>query len=428
MASKKPASKPAAVAKKTAKAAPAPAAAETIVFEAGQFVQFNGYGEDVPAEEQVLVAGEIYPVTDVTEDGHPVVQFPNPDFNEGKKEHPKTNPATLEVECFPDEVELVDAPEEATEEETAAAEAAAEPEAAPAAKKTTAKKAPAKEAAAEAAPAAKKSAPKKAAAKAAPEPEPEEAEGEDALVELENEDPEVLALVEGSEDLIGTAQELEANVATTEYQLGGVLRHILQTKAFTQMVDEDGKRIEDFDEPGAFKVFLTQYFNMGYRKAMYLIQIYESFTLAGIENPADAVAQIGWTKASKIAALMIEEGQDPAELLQLAQDNTVEDLSTALKEQVTVGGTKGEGGTQAKRITFKFRLWEEEAASTNAILEEAVERLGLKDIGEALVQIVQEWGTTNAGGTAEQEDAPSQAAPKKTAAKAPAKRATAKAA
>lgn len=425
MATKKPATKPAAApAKKAAKAAPA---TNEAVFEAGQYVEFLGYDESVPANEQVLETGEVYPVSDVTEEGNPIVRFDNPEFNPEKKEHPKTNPATLEVECFPEEVKVVDAPEETAEEteetEEVAEETVAEEPVKPAATKGKGKTA--KAAPTEAAP-AKKSAAKKTAAKAAPEPEQTE-EGSGELVELENEDPEVLALVEGSEDLIGTAQELEANVATTEYQLGGVLRHILQTRAYTEMVDDKGKRITDFDEPGAFKVFLEQYFNMGYRKAMYLIQIYECFTLAGIENPADRVAAIGWTKASKIAKALAEEGANVDELLQLAEENTVEDLSTALKEQVTVGGTPASGGTQAKRITFKFRLWEEEAASVNAILETATEQLGLKDIGEAMAHIVQEWGNQNAGGVAEQEDAPVQSAPKKTAAKAPAKRATAKA-
>lgn len=428
MATKKPTAKPAAK-----KAEPAAAA-----FEVGQNVLFKGYGDDVPAEEQHLTEGHVYPVAELTEDGHPVVRFANPSFDPSKKEDPKKNPATLEVECFPEEVEVTD--EAVTEDAEADAEttedaAEAVEEAAPAKTKAPAKgKAKTTEAAPAETTKAKASAkPAPTKAKAKTEAPAEETEGDDGeLAPLENEDPEVLALVEGSEDLIGTAQELEANVATTEYQLGGVLRHILQTKAYQNMEQDVGKgktkRIADFDEPGGFKLFLSQYFNMGYRKAMYLIQIYESFTLAQIENPAEAVAQIGWTKASKIAALLIEEGANVEELLELAAENTVEELSVALKEQVKVGGTAGEPGTTAKRITLKFRLWEEEGASVNAILEEAATQLGLKDIGEAMAHIVQEWGANAAGGTAEQEDAPAQTAPaKKTTAKAPVKRATAKA-
>lgn len=416
--------------KPAAKAAPAPAPVEAEI-AVGSQVRFLGYPDDTPDNERVLTEGEVYEVSGITEPegddpgGNPILTIDNPDFNPKKKENPDTNPKHLEVEVFPEEVELVE--EEAEQAEEAAAPA---PAPAPAAKKgakaaaapAAAKSAPAKsgKAAAKSAPA--KAAPAKKGAKKAEPEQAEEAADPDALPELENEDAEVLALIEQSDNLIETAQTLEANAATAEFQLGGVLYHIKKDKAYLEL--EGG---EEYAETGGFQKFLAEYFNIEYRKAMYLIDIYVNFSLAGIEAPAETVARIGWAKASKIARLMTAEGQNPEELIELAENNTVVDLSSALREQVEVGGTRT-AGEKKTRVTLRFRLFEEEGKTTEEILKACAEKQGLKDIGEALVFIVNDWATNNT--EVAQSAAPRQAAPaaKKAVAKAaPAKRAAVKA-
>lgn len=387
-----------------AAAAPAAEVQEEVAFEVGGSIKFLGYGADVPEGEQILVADEVYEIVDVTEDGNPVVRIDNPEFNEKKKEDAEKNPRFVEVEALPNEVELVEA------EEAEVAEAAAPVAAKTAPKGKAAAAAPAAKTAPKGKPApAAKTAPKGKGAVAKPK-EVVEVKDEDDLPELEGEDADVLALVNGSEDLIATAQELEANVAATEWQLGGILYHIRKDKLHREVTDEKGKKVKAYSENGGFAAFLLDFFNIDYRKAMHLIKIYVNFTQAQIENPSEVVATIGWTKASKIAPVMIEEGADANELVELATNNTVADLSEAIKEQVTVGGTKGEKGEKKSRITMKFRYFEEEAATVNGILETAMETLGLKDIGEALAHIVQEWATTN-GGEAQAEAAPAQTKP-----------------
>lgn len=398
--------------KGTTKAAPAPAQEEAEGFEKGQRIKFLGYGPDVKEEEQVLAADEIYEVVDVTEEGNPVVRIENPDFDSKKKENANTNPKFLEVEALPEEVELV---EEVAEGEGApAAEAEAAPaQAAPARGKG--KATAAEKPAAKTETKGKATAPAKAKGKAVAKPEPVDADAEqkdeDDLPELENEDENVLDLIKGNDDIIAVAQDLEAQVGQTEWQLGGLLYHIRKDKLHRTLTDDKGKPIAEYSEKGGFAAFLRDYFNLDYRKAMYLIEIYVNFTQAGIEDAAGVVARIGWTKASKIAKPLIAEDANVDDLIELAETSTVADLSEAIKEQVTVGGTKGEGGEKKTRITMKFRYFEEEAESINAILEAAKEQLGLKDIGEALSHIVQEWATEHAGGAAEVETAaPSQKA------------------
>ena len=409
---------------KAAEAAPV----EEAAFEAGQSVKFLGYGEDVPDNERVLEEGVVYEIIEVTENGNPLVEIENPDFNPKKKENAETNPKLIQVECFPEEVEVVEAEEEAAAEEAPAKPAAktagkgkaAATKEAPAAKTTA--KGGAKGKAAEAP--AKKTAAKKGAAK--PEPEVADEEKVDPLeVDLDNEDAEIVALVEGSDDLIATVQELEAEVGHTEWKMAGLLYHIKKAKTYLEIEGAAESGYDDGVE--GFRKFLLDYFNIDYRKAMYLIEIYVNFTLAGIENPGEVVATLGWTKAQKIAKPMLIEGQDPAELVELAEQTAANDLSEIIKERVSVGGEKGTAGEKKKRITLKFRFFEAEAATVETVLNSVKDELGLKDVGDALLHIISEYDATHSGAAAEEAPAQTKAAATPAAKKVAAKKATAKA-
>jgi hypothetical protein len=396
--------------------APAPAVEETeATIEVGSQVKFLGYPEGTEEADMLLTADEVYTVTSLTEasedgqdpGGDPVVTIDNPNFNKKLKES-ADNPKQIDVAVFANEVELVEAEAEAEVEAApapapaAAKKAAAKAAPAKAAAKTPAAKAPAAKAAA--APGKKVAAAKKAAAVKTPEAEVEEPEEVDILdTDLQNEDPEVVALIEGSENLVELAQTLDAEVAANEYKLGGVLFHVRKDKAYEAIAEE-------YKENKGFDKFLADHFNVGYRKAMHLIKAYAALNIAGIENASAYMAELGWTKISKIAPAVLKS-EDPGtlatELLELAKTNTVEELSEVIKEQSTVGAVKT-GGTKVTKHTFKFRLTEEAGASVNAILEAAKEQLGLKDIGDALVQIVTEWGTQNAGVQPTAKQAPAQ--------------------
>lgn len=229
------------------------------------------------------------------------------------------------------------------------------------------------------------------------------------------EDAGVLAMIEGDVDLISVAQGLESEVASNEYRLGGILYHIKKNKLHLA-VDKKGKLIEpEYGEPGGFKKFLMDNFNLDYRKATYLIDIYVNFTLAGIENAAEVVGNIGWTKASKIAKPLGLEGADVDGLLDAAEKNTVADLSTIVKEQFTVGGTPGTPGTPGttvSRTTLKFRYVEEEAAVLEDALKAIADQFGLSPEA-ALYQVVTDAHATMLAGGEEQEEPEVQTTPAK---------------
>lgn len=422
-----PVKKPAAV-KKAAAAPVAP------VIEQGSVVRFLGYDESVPEDQRILNAGDEIVVHEVADDGKGnavyIIRIDNPDFNAKKKENPETNPKEIETELFAEEVEFVAASAEELEGEAEAegeaegevegeaaegeGEAAEGEEAGEAEAETAAEEAPApttKRAAATAKTAPAKTAPTKTVVKGGKkEVKPvlktpaivEDAE-EDTLPDLENEDADVVALVSENEDLVALAQNLESDIGTTEYRIGGVLYHIKKSGSYKDLDPT-------FKEKKGFAAFLSQYMNIEYRKAMYLIEIYVNFNLAGIENAAERVAAIGWTKASKIAKLLNVDGQNPEELLTLAAESTVPELSEAITVQnVRVGGTAGE---KKKRVMLKFSYFEDEGTGIADIIKGAMEQHGLQTEAEALALIVNEWATQSGGAVqADIATAPVQSAP-----------------
>jgi len=385
-------------------------------FNVGGTVKFLGYQDDVPADEQVLEEGKVYTVVEVNpEDKSLVLETENPDFNPKKKES-ESNPQTLMVDVFEDEVEEVedeseeeadeDEAEEAPKAKAAPAKAKAKAKAAPveeeaeeeeeeeeeeeapkakakakpAAKAKTAAK-PAAKAAAKAKPAAKA---KVAAKKAAPSSKAEKPEEVEQYPALESEDEEITALVEGAESVLELAEELVEEGAELDYKLGGVLYHVRLSKEYQSL---DAR----YAENGGFGLYVKERLNVEYRKAMYLIDIYYKFNLFGID--AEKVKEIGWTKASKIAAVMSEDNAE--ELVELAEKSTVADLQDTIKEDYVEKGGSKTAGEKKKRVTFKFRLFEDQASLVTEVLNTVAKDMGVKDLSAAFEHIVAEWAAEN---------------------------------
>ncbi len=372
---------------KSAAAKSAPVAKTAAV---GNFVEFLGYDEGVPENERLLAQGGVYEAIEVTEAGV-VVKFDNPDFDAKKKVDAEKNPQFLETEVFNTECKVVDAPADAT----------------PAATATVTKIKSGKTPKIPAAPAAKEKAvkePKAPKVKAVKPPKPPKVVvDKDALPDLTEaqEDADVLAIVNESEDLVATAQELEGNIGKNEYHLGGVLYHIKKSGDYKTLNPA-------YAENAGFAAFTKDYLNVDYRKAMELIRIYTTFSLLGIENPAERVSAIGWSKAAKIVNPLQEEGAVAEDLLKLAEENTSADLSLAINEQkVNVGGTKG---VAVKKVTIKLRYFEAEASSIMMAISTAKNKQSLASDEDALAFIIDEWMLGN-GGEATAAEAPSQKAP-----------------
>lgn len=400
---------------------------------AGSYVRFLGYGEDVPEEERLLEEGALYEVQEMvseSEDGSgpavcPVLKVDNPDFDESKKPNPKTNPSTLEVTAFPEEVELatdeeVEAYFAEEQEEQEEQEEAPAPEEKPAAKaakgKAAAAEKPAGKGKAADKPAAKtakgKAAEKpatKGKAKAKAEEEQEETAPKTDVPDLDHEDEGVLAIVNEAEDLIGEVQDREASIATTEYEMGGLLYHIKRNPELWQSLDPA------FAEEGGWKSFVDAYFNLGYRKATQLIAIYVEFNQSGLTNPGEVVSALGWSKAAKLCGYLNKEDVDQAELIKTAEETAAADLSTVLKETYTEGGSGGEKGASKTRIKLRLSFEEERGKIVEDILADATAQFGSPTTEDALFEILSEWRSMNVAGAGNQaaEEQEEQAAPRK---------------
>ena len=396
-AAAKPAAKPAVKAAPAAKATPAPKATPAAKpaaakpapkakkaqvpteLDAGVIVVFAGYADDVPTEERIIPDGHRASIIEVVpgeQDGDEpsyIIRIPNPDFNPELAEDPDTNPAEIETSAFAAELQI-------DEDQTPVDAAAAPVETAPTTQVKNGKV---------------KAAPK---AKQEVAVDPAAGPADDELPELAQEDATVLALVEEAQaqegGVIGLAQDMEAEIETKNFQMGGILYHIKRDGAFAELD-------ERYAESGGFQLFVEDHFGFGYRKAMNLIDIYVTLNQLQIEDAAALVAEIGWTKASKIVATMDEENAN--DLIELARNNTVQALTDAIKSQsVEVGGTPGEKKT---RVTLKLKYWEDEAANITETLTAVKEAQGLKTVEEAFAYIVTEFNMSQG------EAAPAEAAP-----------------
>ncbi len=392
----------------------------------GGKVVFNGYGDDVPEDSQYLNPGDTYEIAEVGDNNTLCIEIDDPGYNPKKPVSDSNQPTILvevlfdEVSPAEDEEEEAPAPkakakaapvkaapapkgkakaappeeeegaeeaEEEAEEEEAEEAPAPKAKAKPAAKakpEVKEKAAPAKAkpaAKGKAAPAAKGKASAKPAVKgkaAAKDVAPAAEHDADKYEELDNEDEDVLAMVNDSEDICALAQEMALDLVSKEYQLGGVLYHVLTSKAYED-VDPSYK------ERGGFMKYAEEQLGVGSRKAYNLVDIYYKFNLYGISG--ETVQSIGWTKASKIAAVMDDTNAE--DLVALASENTVQDLVETIKESYVERG--GEKGEKKLKIAFKFRLFEDQATAVKSAVEQARENLGLKTLDDAFEYIVMEW-------------------------------------
>jgi len=201
------------------------------------------------------------------------------------------------------------------------------------------------------------------------------------VLEEDEEDEEIIGLVQDAtaDELCELAAELDEESALSEFKLAGILYHVKKDKAFRQI--DDGR----YDVDGGFAQYCEEELAVGYRKAQYLIKIYTVGTRYGLN--AEQVAEMGWTKAAVIVDSMDEDNAE--KLIELAGENTVTDLKDTIKESYT---KKGKDEREiVKRITFKFRLAEDAAASVDGYLEQAGEQLGLKKPEDIFEHIITEW-------------------------------------
>jgi len=118
---------------------------------------------------------------------------------------------------------------------------------------------------------------------------------------------------------------------------------------------------------------------------MYLIDIYSVWNKFKLDK--DWISAQGWSKALLVAKNVDEDNVE--DLMAVAETQSVADLRDTIKESFS---RKGEDSREVvKKISFKFRLMEEEAAMVTGYLEAAMKQLGKDNPAEAFEYIITEW-------------------------------------
>jgi hypothetical protein len=185
--------------------------------------------------------------------------------------------------------------------------------------------------------------------------------------EMEKEDyVEVDLIVETAKEIGALDKEtaleivpsLIESVDFSYFKLGGVLHAIQENDWWAG------------DSP-TFRSFIEDNFGIHYRKAMYLVKIYDGLVEA--EIPWHKVSGLGWTKLKELADILTNENVD--EWVAKAQDMTTLNLIAAVKAakagELSTDGTTDPDSSGVSTITFKVHPDQKETI-TEAV-EQAME-------------------------------------------------------
>lgn len=428
-------------------------------YKEGDYVKFIGYSEEVADDSKVFEEGKVYQVAAVSEDGTSLeILVANPDFDKSI-DVSESNPKKVLAELYINEVEpsqevqptaktrkvvttsaathvkqevVVEKPAPRThklKKQIAAEEQLTRlgllpgedaPEVAPIAQVLEAMDAPqvlealgeadmeevleVVEAIGESKSAAKRRAAQKkvTAVDALPpstapvEKETDEPDEEDEDIPLPEgaESPKILAMVKDATDgeLLDLAVELDHTSVSVVGELAGILYHVKKTKAYRTLGVKYAKK-------GGFLAYIKDYLKTDYRKAMYLVSSYVNGT-RHLPDFMEQMNEIGWTKMAKITDVMTDANAQ--ELIALAKEKSVSELSAVISESFRAVGE--DTRDKRKKITFKFRLWEDQATAVNAAIQDAGKMFGYKDLSDVFERIVMEWAVDHPSQSLTEED------------------------
>lgn len=255
----------------------------------------------------------------------------------------------------------------------------------------------------EEAPKAKKTAAKKTAAKKAT-PAKAKQEEEEVVVPAPVSAPAgklvLLKSVKEAVKLHGSAlaaaTKLYSEVERTYLTIGGCLAVIQR-----EDMHADPKLVKKGSvyEPGqkGFKAFCEEVMAMSYRKAQYLINIYETISKLGISEAQ--LAGIGWSKLKDAVGYLNTEGADVEEVIALAKSTNGTEFASEMKKKIVEAGGKLHGNSADTEMTvFKFALHMDQGEALAQALDIAAGVLGVtppsedrSTMGQCLNHIVTEW-------------------------------------
>jgi hypothetical protein len=195
---------------------------------------------------------------------------------------------------------------------------------------------------------------------------------------------------------LAAATKLYSEVERTYLTLGGCLAVIQRDD-----LQADPKLVKKGSvyEPGqkGFKSFCEEVVSISYRKAQYLINIYETVSKLGISE--SQLAGIGWSKLKDAVGYLNTEGAEVEEVLAAAKEMNGTDFANEMKKRIVDAGGKLHGRSNSTEMTiFRFALHMDQGEKLAEALDSAADALGVAKpsedkgtMGQCLDHIVTEW-------------------------------------
>ena len=350
----------------------APVQASTPEFQVGQILEFKGYTSLSEGQEEILEAGAIVKVVEVQEDDSYFVAL--------------LSDAGVVDSAFDTELEATPASTKAEADFNKPAPAPKKGKKAPAATKPKGK-----------APGTKSQTKVERAEKVVAKIEKKEAK--EAGEELEVLPPDaysesVRKVTKTGASALKAAKGLVEKIGGDFWVLGGVLSFIRRNKSFLGMKDGAGAPLYDGNK--GFASYVLAELGMEYRKAMYYIQIHETFAPLGIDE--SRLSGIGWSKVKELTYVVDEANVN--DWLDRAEEMGRDDLKAEIKTSLVKAGEHGTGvtapsGEKVAMTKLAFRLFADQGTVAVEALEAAKIAIGSEDDNAAFAHILSEWLSMN---------------------------------
>lgn len=195
-------------------------------------------------------------------------------------------------------------------------------------------------------------------------------------------------LGEDGSDAVKAAKRLLETAERTYYTLGGVLAYIDRNATY-EGVKVKGEK--PYQGKEGFALFCSEHLGVEYRKARYLINIYEAFSGAGLN--ATKIANIGWSKAKELVAILVAEPEAADKWIELAKTSSTGKLQESVKARLTKIGAKQHGNSneRTRSVICKFVVHADEGKVVEQALALAKEQSDTESDSEAFAYIVKEW-------------------------------------
>lgn len=190
-----------------------------------------------------------------------------------------------------------------------------------------------------------------------------------------------------AESALKLIPELVDGVEYNNFKLGGVL---------CRMQEENWWKASGHE---TFKSYLDAEHGLGYRKAMYLIDIYRNLVDSGVSW--ESVKNVGWTKLRVLAPILTQE--NAAEWVARAETMTTIQLEEYIKNVKAANGAGSTGGTSSSTssnvVSKTFKLHSDQVDIIEAALDKCKNQKSTEHDNVALQYICEEWAAGAIGKT-----------------------------